>query len=814
MNSLKFRILAIVILPLLIVALILTASHISNRMSDAEYRLTNKVKTMTRILASSLEYGIISGNNAYTKSLLSDFVESNDIIKASIYNNEGKTISSIFDEKYGAIPENNRLFIETGVFRSTEQIDDFGDKDIDYKNKVGTLRVTVSTQGLDKEKNAIISEGIIITLLLILITIIVTLTFIRRITTPFMTILNGIDIIREGNVGYQLESSPIKELDYLARNINAMSTSLKSAQDELVKKSDNELYVERSKALVTLESIGEGVITTDTASNITYMNPAAEILTGTRFQNMQNQSIHKVLRIRYANSASITEYPVENVIHGKDNLSHDPHLTLVKPDNTELVIKDTASPIMDRTGNVIGIALIFHDFSNVKHMSDKLAYQASHDDLTDLYNRREFEHQLQDALRDARDRDTEHTLCYIDLDQFKIINDTCGHFAGDILLKQISHQIKNRIRRHDLIARLGGDEFGIIFYDTPIHEAESLAEEIKGGVADFKYIWHDNSFDIGISVGLVPVNASVNSHSELLMRADSACYIAKDKGRNCIHTYAPSDADFIRRNTELQWYNKITDALENNDFFLFCQEIQPLILPEGEKTGHYEVLLRMQSNDNTAMPDEFIPAAERYLLMPRVDRWVVDTFLSSFEKKAIDNFGGNYYNINLSGQSLCDDEFLDYTIQRLQGRYINPAMLTFEITETAAISNLDKALHFINTLKKLGCRFALDDFGTGVSSFQYLHDLPVDYIKIDGKFVRNIDNNDVNHSIINAITDIGHELGLEIVAEYVEDEVIREKLKNCNIDYIQGYAVGKPFPLSKVGSLQSAVGSQKPKQDG
>ncbi|MDZ7662856.1 EAL domain-containing protein [Thiohalophilus sp.] len=802
MNSLKFKILAIVIFPLLIVALILTASHISNRMSDAEYRLTSKVKTMTRILANSLEYGIISGNDAYTKSLLSDFAESNEIIRANLYNNEGKTIGSITDEKYDATLDSDKLYIETGIFRSTESIDDFSSEDIDYKNEVGTLRVTVSTQELEKEKNAIIFEGIIITLLLVLITLIVTLAFIKRITRPFMKILNGIDIIRKGNVGYQLESSTIKELDSLTRNINAMSTSLKAAQDELVNKSDNALYVERSKALVTLESIGEGVITTDTASNITYMNPAAEILTGTRFENMQNQSIHKALRIRYANSDAITEYPVEKVVQDKNNLSHDPHLTLVKADNTELVIKDTASPIMDRTGNVIGIALIFHDFSNVKHMSDKLAYQASHDDLTDLYNRREFERQLKDALKDACDRDTEHTLCYIDLDQFKIINDTCGHLAGDILLKQISHQIKNRIRRHDLLARLGGDEFGIIFYDTPVSEAKSLAEQIKGAVADFKYIWHDSSFDIGISIGLAPINASINSHSELLMLADSACYIAKDKGRNAIHAYSPSDKDFIPRNTELQWYNKITDALDADDFFLFCQEIQPSSPPEGEKSGHYEILLRLRSEDKTVLAEEFIPAAERYLLMPRIDRWVVDTFLSCFEDKAIDNFGGNHYNINLSGQSLCDDEFLDYTIQRLQGRYVNPAVLTFEITETAAISNLDKALHFINTLKKLGCRFALDDFGTGVSSFQYLHDLPIDYIKIDGKFVRNVDNNDINHSIVNAITDIGHELGLEIIAEYVEDETIREKLKNCNIDYIQGFAVGKPFPLDKVGSRQ------------
>lgn len=799
MKSIKYKILAIAIIPLLIIATILTASHIHNRTSDAEYKLIAKIETMTRAISSSLEYGIVSGNEQYVTSLLNDFVRSNETVKAVIYNDEGNILYKIGrnpnqDDK--SAPE-KLLNIKTDIFRSVENINDYSAKDDTPAPKIATLNLTISTKSLEKEKNSIIIESVIITSLLLTITIITVLTYIQRITVPFRKMLHGIDTIREGNIGYQLESPSILELDALARHVNKMSSALKDAQDQLVEKSDNELYVERSKALVTLESIGEGVITTDREENITYMNPAAELLTSAKFHSVKGKNLHKVFRVRSPEATQTAEYPVKSVVNNNETLSHDPHLLLVRPDNSEIVIKDTASPIQNKNGEVIGMALVFHDFSSIKHMSDMLAYQASHDDLTELYNRREFESQLDDALRDASERNTEHALCYLDLDQFKIINDTCGHMAGDILLKQISQQIKNRIRRHDLLARLGGDEFGIIFYDINIKEAKELAQLVKNSVADFKYIWHNNSFDIGVSIGLVPINNSVKSHSELLMRADSACYIAKDNGRNCIHIYAPSDRDFIRRCDELQWYNRITDALDNSDFELHCQAVRP-VGSHSSQHDRYEILLRMLDSDKIILPSEFIPAAERYLLMPRIDRWVIDSFLWSFEKMALEDFLDIKYNINLSGQSLCNDEFLEYVVQKLQGRYVKPENLTFEITETAAISNLDKALTFIRTLKEFGCEFALDDFGTGVSSFQYLHDLPVDYIKIDGKFVRNIDSNQINHSIINAITDIGHELGLEIIAEYVEDDAILKKLSQCNIDYLQGFAVGKPFPLQQL----------------
>ncbi|MFO8023654.1 EAL domain-containing protein [Thiohalophilus sp.] len=797
MRSIKHKILAIAIIPMLAIAFMLTASHIGNRTEDAEERLVNKARTTTRILASSIEYGIVSGNQEHTRSLLNNFVKDHEILRARVYDANNNLLHEISSNTSSTKNNPPTIQIENKILQSTENINDYTGIEAGPRRKIGTLTVDISTLDLEKEKKNIILEGVIITLLLLTITFFVTLVYLKRITNPFIKMLTDIDTIRDGNIGHQLETSSITELDALARHINNMSTSLKQARDELIEKSDNELYVERNKAHVTLESIGEGVITTDVQGNISYMNPAAEILTANRFRNVYGKSLHKILKVRKPESDSIDTYPFEKVVSDKENLHHYPHLTLVKPDKSEIVIKDTASPILDRSGDVIGMALIFHDFSSIKHMSDKLTYQATHDDLTDLYNRREFETQLHDALDDARERDTEHSLCYLDLDQFKIINDTCGHLAGDILLKQISQQIKNRIRRHDLLARLGGDEFGIIFYDTDIKEAEELANEVKNSVADFRYIWHDTAFDIGVSIGLVPINAAVNSHPELLMRADSACYIAKDNGRNCIHTYAPSDRDFIRRCDELQWYNRITEALDTDRFELFCQTIQP-VSENCTQQKHYEILLRMIERDERVMPEQFIPAAERYLLMPRIDRWVIEAFLSLFEKQAIRNFGDNIYNINLSGQSLCNSEFIDYLIQRLQSNYINPSSLTFEITETAAISNLEKALHFINIMKEMGCKFALDDFGTGVSSFQYLHDLPVDYLKIDGKFVRNIHNNQINYSIIDAIIKIGHEQGLEIIAEYVEDEQIRQKLAHCDIDYIQGYAVDKPFPLQEI----------------
>lgn len=797
MNSIKQKVLAIATIPFLLVAIILSISQISHRMHDVEFRLVSKAKNASNLLAKSVEYGIISGNKIYTKNILTDFVSQSDIINAEVFSEDGALLYSVDDpvtnQKNNSLP----ITITTDILRSTEEISDFEQSHNKQDTRIGILKIDISTESLLNEKQNIIIEGVIITLLLLIITITGTLIYIKQITNPFNQMLEGIDRIKEGNVGYQLESSSISELDILSRHINQMSLSLKHAQQQLLEKSDNEIYIERSKALVTLKAIGEGVITTDTNANITYINPAAEVLIGVRFTSVKGKNIHDILRIRDPDTEGIINYPIERILVNKETIIHDSHLILVKPDNSELVIKDTASPILDKSGELIGVALIFHDFSNIKRMSDKLAYQASHDDLTGLYNRREFERQLDESLKDSRRRNAEHTLCYLDLDQFKIINDTCGHMAGDILLKQISHQIQTRTRHHDIIARLGGDEFGIIFYDTNIKEAEALSETIKNSVSDFKYIWKENSFDVGVSIGIVPITANVESHSELMIRADSACYIAKENGRNCIHTYAESDKDFIRRCDELQWYNKIIEAVDNDRFNLFCQKILPAN-NTGNQSIHYEILLRMKNKENLILPAEFIPAAERYLLMPKIDAWVINAFFKEFEKHAIYNFGGNIYSINLSGQSLCSDEFLEFVLQRLQSKYVSPENLTFEITETSAISNLDKALYFITTMKKLGCKFALDDFGTGVSSFQYLHDLPIDYLKIDGKFVRNIGKNQINHSIIDAICKIGHELGLEIIAEYVENEQIMQKLKECNIDYLQGYALGYPFPLNEL----------------
>lgn len=798
MNSIKHKVLAIATIPLLLVAVILSISKISNRMHDAEFRLINKAKSASNFLAKSVEYGIISGNSIYTRNILTDFVSQSDIINAEVFDKDGTLLYSIGDPDINQKNNNNKpITITTDILRYTEEINDFEPFHEKQTTRIGTLKIDISTESLHDEKQNIIIEGSIITLLLLVTTITGTLIYIKQITSPFKQMLEGIDRIKEGNVGYQLESSSISELDILSRHINKMSLSLKYAQQQLLERSDNEIYIERSKALVTLEAIGEGVITTDTDANVTYMNPAAEVLIGLSFSSVNGKNIHDILRIRDSDTEEIINYPIERILINNETIIHESHLILVKPDNSELVINDTASPIFDKSGKLIGMVLIFHDFSNIKRMSDKLAYQASHDDLTGLYNRREFERQLDESLKDSRRRNTEHALCYLDLDQFKIINDTCGHMAGDILLKQIGHQIQTKTRRHDIIARLGGDEFGVIFYDTTVKKAESVAETIKNSVADFKYIWKENSFDVGVSIGIVPITSNVESHSELMMRADSACYIAKENGRNCIHTYAESDKDFIRRCDELQWYNKIIEAVGNDRFNLFCQEILP-VKNTGNQPVHYEILVRMKNEKNLILPAEFIPAAERYLLMPKIDAWVIDAFLKEFENRSIYNFGGNIYNINLSGQSLCSDEFLEFVLQRLQSKYASPENLTFEITETSAISNLDKALCFITTMKELGCKFALDDFGTGVSSFQYLHDLPVDYLKIDGKFVRNIENNRINHSIIDAISKIGHELGLEIIAEYVEDDQIMQKLKKCDIDYLQGYAIGHPFPLQEL----------------
>ena len=429
----------------------------------------------------------------------------------------------------------------------------------------------------------------------------------------------------------------------------------------------------------------------------------------------------------------------------------------------------------------------------------RLAYQASHDALTGLTNRREFESRLERAVNSSIQHDRSHALCYLDLDQFKVINDSCGHAAGDELLRQLALILKCELRDRDTMARLGGDEFGLLLENCSVDDALTVAEEFRAAVHRFRYKWDERIFAIGVSVGLVMITRESGTAANLLSAADAACYVAKNRGRNQIHLYEQRDSELASHRGEIQWVGRIHKALEDKRLRLAWQEIRPL--DPRAKGRHVEVLLRMLDEEGQEiLPMAFIPAAERYQLMSTLDRWVIDNTLDKCGEFLASRRPEDHcmFAINLSGASLKDPEFKRQLISRLEETPDLGGLLCFEITETAAIGNLVVANKFILELRRLGCRFALDDFGSGLSSFNYLKNLSVDYLKIDGAFVRDMVHNEVDRAMVEAIHRIGHEVGLKTIAEFVDSKQTLEALKRIGVDYVQGNYIRAPEPLASL----------------
>jgi len=547
-------------------------------------------------------------------------------------------------------------------------------------------------------------------------------------------------------------------------------------------------------AQVTLKSIGDAVITTDADGNINYLNPPAENMTGWNFKDAKGKAIIDVFYLTSNSGADNPNMYVQKAIH-----SHSP-LTMINQSKLrsnagELIAIDfSVTPIIDRTEKRIGTALTFRNMSHEHELRDQLSYQASHDALTGLINRYEFEKRLEELITSSIEEDAVHALFYVDLDEFKVVNDTCGHVAGDELLRQLSSLLHHQVRSHDTIARLGGDEFGILLSDCRSEKAVTLATKILHAIQDFHFVWEETTFKIGASIGVVEINRNSKDIANVMGIADTACYSAKDSGRNRVHVAANDDVEIAYRRGEMQWVSKISDALENDRFELYYQPIVPL--KQRHNASAIELLLRLKNDDDELiLPGAFIPAAERYGLMAQLDRWVITNALAWLAENP--GLTSMLYkcSINLSGHSIGNDHFLDFVKSKITELNVDPNKICFEITETAAISNLIKATEFISELKEQGCSFALDDFGSGFSSFAYLKNLPVDFIKIDGMFVRDITHDSIDQEMVRSITNIAKAMGKQTIAEFVENDAIKNILEGFGVDYIQGYGVAKPESL-------------------
>jgi diguanylate cyclase (GGDEF)-like protein len=457
-------------------------------------------------------------------------------------------------------------------------------------------------------------------------------------------------------------------------------------------------------------------------------------------------------------------------------------------------------PYHTRDNRIDGVVITFINITEQRRIAQKMAYQAAHDALTGLANRREFERLLERILETAKAHQTENVLCYLDLDQFKVVNDTCGHIAGDELLRQISGVLQTHIRKRDTLARLGGDEFGILMEHCTLNGGRRTVNELRNAIGDYRFLWEGKSFGVGASMGMVSINAGSGSTSEILRLADAACYVAKEKGRNRIHIFNEKDSEVAKRHGEMQWITRIHSALEEDRFHLNYQPISPTNLLNDQER-RYELLLRMQDKDGRIiLPGAFLPAAERYALSSRLDRWVIQAAFAWLKTHPRHLQHLDLCSINLSALSLGNEEFLEFVNTRIKEDQLPPHKICFEITETAAITHLSTAICFIRELKGQGCHFALDDFGSGLCSFAYLKNLPVDYLKIDGTFVKDIVDDPIDLAMVKSINDVGKLLGLQTVAEFVENPAILEKLQALEVNYVQGYTIAPPKPLGKMGN--------------
>lgn len=480
-------------------------------------------------------------------------------------------------------------------------------------------------------------------------------------------------------------------------------------------------------------------------------------------------------------------------------------LVLKRKDGRRIVVLENSRAVRDEHGQILYYEGTLTDITEAHELSRQLSYEASHDALTGLINRREFELRLQGALDSVQASGATHAMCYLDLDQFKIINDTCGHVAGDELLRQLAQTLQGRVRSNDTLARLGGDEFGLLLHDCAPEDAMAVAAGLLKAVEQHQFVWGSNTFSVGASIGLVPVGTGLRRITQVLQAADAACYAAKDQGRNRIHVYQEDDTVVSQRHGEMQWVARVKRALNENRFFLEAQPIVP-IGGDGRDLRNYELLVRMRDESGRVVPPgAFLPSVERYNLSQRLDRWVITTALQwlAAHREQTERIARVF--VNLSGDSVGDPQLQEFIHQLLQETQVSPARLGFEITETAAISNLTRANQLIAGLRKTGCAFALDDFGSGVSSFAYLKALTVDFLKIDGLFIGNIINDPIDLEMVRSITDIGHVMGKKVVAESVESLHVLEKLREIGVDYAQGFAVGAPGALENIGMKEIGI---------
>jgi diguanylate cyclase (GGDEF)-like protein/PAS domain S-box-containing protein len=554
----------------------------------------------------------------------------------------------------------------------------------------------------------------------------------------------------------------------------------------------------RSRASATLDAMGESVITIDVDARIDYINQAAALMLGQRLEQVVGKTFAEVATLVDETDRRALGDPVRKALTTGNRVSAGKRAVLVPANGSaERSVEISVSPLRQEGGDIAGVVMVLHDTSELRGLTRQMTYQASHDALTGLVNRREFERRLQEALDSARAGDVMHALAYLDLDRFKAVNDTCGHTAGDNMLREVASLIKDAVRDSDTVGRIGGDEFALLLVGCPLEKARQIADDVVRAVGDYRFVWKDKIFNIGVSVGLVEIGRDGGALEDIMSSADSACYVAKKQGGVHVHVYSAREEANARHRGEIHWLQKLQGALRDDKFELYYP---PIVHARagGSRGPALEVFVRLQPEQGlpSEPPSQFIRAAERYRLMPLVDRWVVQAVLSALGRGGLRLPAGRSVAINIAGQTLGDAEFLEFVVDCLDHTGASPTDICFEITESSVVANLDHARRFIEVLHGMGCEFALDDFGSGLSSFANLRTLPMDYLKIDGSFIHNLAADSVNQAMVAAMIDLSRSLNFRVVAEQVEDQSSLDAVKSMGIDFVQGFIIARPQPLS------------------
>jgi len=571
---------------------------------------------------------------------------------------------------------------------------------------------------------------------------------------------------------------------------------LLTAEEMLPRREGEGAAAPPARAQFALDSFGEGVLTTDAHGVIDYLNASAETITGMRREDAVGQAFGAMLGFVDEHDRRALADPVQQCLATGNRVNLGRRSLLIsRATGGELGVEATASPIRGPDGDVAGVAVMLHDVSELRGLTQQMSYQASHDALTGLINRREFERRLGEALEVARAGRQGHVICYLDLDRFKAVNDTSGHLAGDNMLREVAAIVREGVRDSDTVARLGGDEFGILLVGCPLDKARQIADDIARSIGEFRFVWKDRIFSVGVSIGIVELTGESNSLEEVMSAADSACYVAKKQPDSRVHVYSSHDEVVARSRGEIQWLQRLQSALRDGFFELYIQPIEPA-RPGPPSGPALEVFVRLHDEGQPVPPAEFFPAAERYRLMSMIDRWVLGSALAALSAGAIRLPAGRSLSINISGQTLADPSFLEFVVEELDRTGVQPAQICFEVAESSVIGNMEQARRFVDVLHGMGCRFALDDFGTDLGGFANLKQLPMDYLKIDGSFMRDLGRDTVSQAMVSAVVGMARTLNFRLVAEQVEDIAALEAARAMGIDFVQGHAIGRPKPLA------------------